>query len=277
MLCACSGSTMHPQARSERDMTDRNTASPVESVDRALVLLTALHDGATLSVKDAAARLDVAPSTAYRLLASLVYRGFAIQDRDRRYQLGPVLATRPSEPLTPSSLRMLAHPILEQLHDRVGETVQLMVLHRRSIRFLDGIECELPLRVGVRIGDEMPAHCSAGGKAMLAALSNADLDRLYQQGVPAWPTARYTDLPSLKRHLARVRRAGHGANHEETEQGVSGIGMAIRDERDRPVAAITVAIPSARYLRERIAAMLDPLADATAALESRLRESADAA
>lgn len=247
------------------------TAAPVESVDRALVLLTALHDGATLSVTDAAALLAVAPSTAYRLLASLVFRGFAAQDRDRRYRLGPVLAPRPSEPLTPSGLRALAHPLLEQLHDQVGETVQLMVLHRQNIRFLDGIECELPLRVGVRIGDEMPAHCSAGGKAILAALSNADLDRLYHLGLPPWPTARYTDLPALKRHLARVRRAGYGANVEETEQGVSGIGMAVRDDRGRPVGALTVAVPSARFLRERMEVMIDPLSQAVTALESRLQ------
>ena len=52
-------------------------ASPVESVDRALVLLTALRDGEVLSVTDAAARLGVAPSTAHRLLTSLVHRDFA--------------------------------------------------------------------------------------------------------------------------------------------------------------------------------------------------------
>ena len=74
-------------------------ASPVESVDRALVLLTALRDGEVLSVTDAAARLGVAPSTAHRLLTSLVHRDFAFQDRDRRYRRGPALLAPRSEPL----------------------------------------------------------------------------------------------------------------------------------------------------------------------------------
>ena len=225
-------------------------------------------------MSDAAAKLGVAPSTAYRLLSSLVFRGFATQDRDRRYRLGPVLAARAAEPLTLSTLRALAHPILEALHEQVGETVQLMVLQRRNIRFLDGIECELPLRVGVRIGDEMPAHTSGGGKAILASLTNAELDRLYQQGVPAWPTARYTDVPSLKRHLARVRKAGYGINHGETERGVSGVGVVAHDGRGRPVCAFTIAVPSVRFETEQVDRYCDALAEAAEALERALREAA---
>ncbi|HIE62212.1 MAG: IclR family transcriptional regulator [Actinobacteria bacterium] len=247
-------------------------ASPVESVDRALVLLTALRDGEVLSVTDAAARLGVAPSTAHRLLTSLVHRDFAFQDRDRRYRRGPALLAPRSEPFTLSSVRSLAHPVLEQLHDRLGETVQIMVRHGQNIRFLDGIECELPLRVGVRVGDEMPAHCSAGGKAILAAMSTADLDRLYARGLPDWPTARYRDLSALKRHLTRVRRQGYGVNVEETEQGVSGVGVAVCDRLDRPIVALTVAVPSSRFARDQIDEMRDVLMSAADDFRARLEE-----
>jgi len=249
-----------------------NGEAPVESVDRALVLLTALREGEVLSVSDAAGLLGVAPSTAHRLLSSLVYREYAAQDRDRRYRLGPALVPARAEPLTLSGVRALAHAPLERLHEELGETVQIMVRHGRNIRFLDGIECELPLRVGVRVGDEMPAHCSAGGKAILAAMPMADLERLYSQGLPEWPTARYRDLPALKRHLARVRQRGYGANLEETEQGVSGVGVAVRDRLDRPVAAFTVAVPASRFARDHITGMRDALSHAAdefrAALES---------
>lgn len=245
---------------------------PIESVDRALQLLTTLHDGTELSVTDAAQRLGVAASTAYRLLSSLVYRGYAVQGRDRRYRLGPVLAGPHRPALTVGGLRALAHPSLETLHETTGETVQLMVLERRNIRFIDGIECELPLRVGVRTGDQMPAHTSSGGKAILAALSNTDLERLYEAGLPPWPTAKLTDLRSLKRHLVRVRQVGYGRNHEETEQGVSGIGMAVVDGVGQPLAAITVAIPSARFTPERVADCLSLLRSATEETTDRLRQ-----
>jgi IclR family acetate operon transcriptional repressor len=243
---------------------------PIESVDRALQLLSFLLEGTELSVTDAAHRLGVVPSTAYRLLSALVYRGFAIQGSDRRYRLGPALLAPRDEPLTLSTLRTTAHPALERLHRTVGETVQLMVLQGPYIRFVDGIECELPLRVGVRISDKMPAHCSAGGKAILAALGNADFDAVYRGGLPEWPTARITTLGALKRQLAQVRKTGYGTNSEETEQGVSGMGMAIRDPVGRPIAAFTVAVPSARFVPERFPAFEIALTEAVSATEEQL-------
>ena len=243
---------------------------PIESVDRALQLLQLLHEGATLSVTDAAHRLDVAPSTAYRLLSSLVFRGFAVQDHGRRYRIGPVFVPSRAEELTPRVLREMAHPALERLHERSGETVQLMVLHRRDIKFVDGMECERPLRVGVRVGDQMPAHCSAGGKAILAALSNAEVERLYHLGLPEWPTARITDPVALKRHLAHVRQLGYGDNREETERGVSGVGMTIRDSLGRPVGAFTIAVPTARFTKNELGGWCAGLAEAVGRTEERL-------
>ena len=63
------------------------------SVDNALRLVQLLRDQGRLRVTDAAAELDVAPSTAHRLLGMLVYRGFAIQDDGR--------ATFPGRPWAP--------------------------------------------------------------------------------------------------------------------------------------------------------------------------------
>lgn len=61
----------------------------LDSVDNALRLLQMLRDVGALRLKDAAEELGTAPSTAHRLLAMLVYRGFAVQDEKRRYHPGP--------------------------------------------------------------------------------------------------------------------------------------------------------------------------------------------
>jgi len=50
----------------------------LESVDNALKLLQMLRDVGALRLKEAAEELHIAPSTAHRLLAMLVYRGFAV-------------------------------------------------------------------------------------------------------------------------------------------------------------------------------------------------------
>ena len=63
----------------------------ITSVDHALKLATILQLEGRLTVSEAAARLDVARSTAHRLLAMLVYRDFAVQTQGRAYRAGPVL------------------------------------------------------------------------------------------------------------------------------------------------------------------------------------------
>ncbi|MBB3045631.1 DNA-binding IclR family transcriptional regulator [Nocardioides soli] len=157
---------------------------PLESVDRALQLIEALRDGRTLTVKAAAEMLGVAPSTAHRLLNALRYREFARQVDDRGYRAGPALSGE-DEAFTPEELTVAARPALELLHDRTDESSQLMIRRGTDIQFLDGVESTRPLRVAVRIGDRIPAHCSAGGKALLARLDGPAFDQLYAQGPPA--------------------------------------------------------------------------------------------
>ena len=67
-----------PLARAARKPVQKRPTYSIEAVDNALQLLQLLRDGGALRLKDAAEELGVAPSTAHRLLAMLVYRGFAV-------------------------------------------------------------------------------------------------------------------------------------------------------------------------------------------------------
>ena len=221
-------------------------AYPLESVDRALRLITLLQSGQSVSVTAAAQYLDVVPSTAHRLLGALVRRDYAVQDDQRRYSAGPALKGRPMS-ITVGALSAAAAPFLQELHDAFDETAHVMVLDGPHIRFVDGIESSKALRVSVRSRGTMPAHCSAGGKVMLAALSRSEIDARYQDGLPEWPTAKITDLAMLHDELEVVRHRGYGVNLEETEPGVSGVAAAVVTPSGRPIAALTLAVPSSRF------------------------------
>lgn len=251
-------------------MPEGSDAAPLQSVDRALQLTLLLRQGRQLSVHEAADVLGTAPSTAHRLLNALTRRGFAAQDRERRYVAGPVLVSEGVQ-LNAGLLRRLAYPVLQNLHERLGETVQVMVLKGAHILFVDGIEdVGRSLRVGMRIGDEMPAYCSAGGKALLAEMSNADVERLYRGGLTPWPTARFTTVTALKRHLTAVRRLGYGTSVEETERGVRGLGVSVSTPSGRTVAALTTAVPSVRFRRQDAHRYIEGLTAARAELEESL-------
>jgi IclR family transcriptional regulator, acetate operon repressor len=249
----------------------QDAGPPIESVDRALQLVTLLRDEEAITVTHAAESLGVALSTAHRLLAALVYRGYAIRDSHRRYRAGPALTSaRAQETDRLANLSTLARPAMELLAETTGETVELMVLRHECIKFVDAIESEEPLRVTARIGDLMPAHCTSGGKALLAELTDPELDELYRDGLPEWPTARITGLAQLKRELRKVRKTGFGTNFEETEKGVCSLGLAIGDVDDAPVASLVVAVPSVRFERGRVQEYVAVLQQAAAVAEAAL-------
>lgn len=242
----------------------------LESVDRALQLILLLRDGEPISVTTAADHLGVVPSTAHRLLGALCHRGFAVQTRDRLYRAGPELIATVGGEIQQATLRRAARPALEWLTDTVGETAQLMVLKGQNIEFIDGAEAGGVLRVAARIGDQMPAYCSAGGKALLAEVGDDEVDTIYHNGLPPWRTARITDLDALKTHLANVRKAGYGVNIDETESGVCGIGVCVRDGKHRPIAALTIALPSTRFDRNDLRRYVDSLRSAAHTVEDNL-------
>jgi IclR family acetate operon transcriptional repressor len=221
----------------------------IEAVDNALQLLQLLRDGGSLRLKDAASELGVAPSTAHRLLAMLVYRGFAVQDESRRYVPGPAMGAGPAGVSWTRLLRELARPHMELLCSRVNESVNLMIRVGTKVRFLDTVESTNALRVGDRQGTVLPANKASGGKAMLAELEPAMLDQLFRSqnaeiGGDSIPDEEY---PAFLRELDTIRSNGFAANFEGTEEGISALGMALHNRKGDVVGAFSVATPVARF------------------------------
>ncbi|WP_411374435.1 IclR family transcriptional regulator [Arthrobacter sp. MPF02] len=222
---------------------------PIEAVDNALQLLQLLRDGGALRLKDAAEELEVAPSTAHRLLSMLVYRGFAVQDETRRYVPGPAMGVGPAGLSWTRLLRSLAQPHMELLSAQLNETVNLMVRVGTKVRFLASVEGNNVLRVGDRQGTVMPANRTSGGKAMLAELEPQTLDQLFRSNNAdiSGDTIPDDEYPDFLRELESIRTNGFAANFEGTEDGVSALGVALHNRHGQVVGAITVATPATRF------------------------------
>ena len=228
----------------------RKEAPRVESVHRALVLLKLLIDKGSLGVTEAALALDVNASTAQRLLATLVQDGFAVQGRDRRYAVGPAMHN-PGLSMQLPQLTDRLRPALVELFERTGETVHIASLVGTRILHVDGIEDRTHiLRFGLRVGVWLPAHVTSGGKALLADLTDDEVNarysvalsgpRGYQMGV---------DLESLREQLDDVRESRIAWNFEESEPGVAAMSISIGEFGGQRVA-FSVALPIARYTRD---------------------------
>lgn len=197
--------------------------------------------------------LGVAPSTAHRLLTSLKAQGFAEQaSRNGHYLPGPVLREIGQAALNSLDVRRAARPALEQLSRATGETVSLGVLEGYNVRFLDGIESTRTVRVGDRTGVLMPAHATAAGKAIMAALSDFELERRSEaRGLERRTADTVTGWQDLREELAAIRRAGYALNVGEVEQGVSAVSAVVTDILEAPAASINVVLPSSRMPDKR--------------------------
>ncbi|MCP2032497.1 DNA-binding IclR family transcriptional regulator [Okibacterium sp. HSC-33S16] len=220
----------------------------ITSVDHALRLIQILRDTGGLRVSDAAAELDIAASTAHRLLAMLVYRGFAVQDDSRSYSPGPALGAAPSNVPWTRSLRTLCYPHLELLADRLNETVNLVFRVGGKVRFLASAEAPNILRVGDRTGTVLDARFASGGKAILAELDGGTLDRLYRSRSAelSGDFMADRDFARMLRELDQVRTQGYALNMGETESGVFALGIALHDQAGVALAALTVSAPAQR-------------------------------
>jgi IclR family acetate operon transcriptional repressor len=222
--------------------------SSVTSVDNALWLLRLIAERKALRVAEAAELLGVARSTAHRLLSALRRRGFVMQDRPGGpYRPGPALHEIGLAAINRIDIRRVARPVLEQLQELTQETASLAILEGTTIRLLDCVESIRSVRVGNRTGIVRQAHASAVGKAILAALPVAEIERRYPAAeLPASTAMSMTDRDDLLAQLAEIRAHGFALNWEESSDGVSAVAVALHDTSDNPIAALGIAAPTSR-------------------------------
>ncbi|MEV0639871.1 IclR family transcriptional regulator [Streptomyces sp. NPDC050619] len=230
----------------------------VASVDHALQLAVILQVEGSLTVSEAARRISVARSSAHRLLSTLVYRDFAVQNEDRSYGVGPVLEIADKAQSNVSAIRAAALGPLRTLVDTLDETANLCIRTGRTVRFIASIECAQALRVGNREGMVFPAHQVSGGMITLAALSEEELAALYATA-PTDASEQRPDLSKLCSDLRAVRRSGVAVNLERSERGVVAVGRGVRDAGGDTVAALSVSMPSVRYAPERVKEIVEAL------------------
>ncbi|WP_176611370.1 IclR family transcriptional regulator [Actinomadura sp. WMMB 499] len=243
---------------------------PIEAVDKALQMLKlfGIHEQVRLAdVRDA---LEVTQSRAHRLMAMLVYHGFAAQDRrTRTYHPGPALVELGLSVIRGMDLRSVARPVLEELSAELGETTALAVLEGSDVRFIDAVESELALRVASRVGRLLPAHSTSIGKALLAELPAQTFRALYpSEQLPPVTAKTITRRSQLEEHLQSVRERGYAVNASESEEGVSSVARVIRDRTRGVVGAVSVAAPLGRMptahtrtVAERLGAAVERIAE----------------
>lgn len=252
-----------------KDETEPNRPQyPIESVDNALRILLLFGDRRSIRITDVSEYLGVASSTAHRLLAMLLYRGFVRQaSGSRAYEPGPALTSIAFSVLRQADVRERLRPFLERLSASLGETVHLGRLEGSAVTFVDSVESARAVRVGSRLGVTMPAHCTSSGKALLSTLDDDAIRALYPEENLVGITPRsITERSVLLKQVQEIRRRGFATSLEESEDGVASVSVPL-GEYGAARYALNVSTPKGRMspqVRTEIAEELRIVADEVA-------------
>ncbi|MFT3853381.1 MAG: IclR family transcriptional regulator [Ilumatobacteraceae bacterium] len=235
----------------------------LSSVDHALAILQLLRSVGSVRVLDVARELGVANSTAHRLLAALVARGFARQDpATRRYLAGDELLEIGRASVLHDELVERVRPALQQISSATGETVHLGVREGTVVRYVDAVESTRAVRVVARTGRALPAHWTSTGKVLLAALDDDVLRRLYPRDpLPAGTAQSIRTVAGLLADVERCRRLGYAVNTGESEDDVVSIAVPVTDAHGTTVASISCAIPRHRIRQRDVPALAKLMLD----------------
>jgi DNA-binding IclR family transcriptional regulator len=240
----------------------------VQVLDRALAILDALaqlHEDASLAEVAVAVKLH--KSSVHRLLMSLERHRLVERDaHSGKFRLGMRLFDLGTQAVARFNVRERARPHLERLMYNSHETVHLCVLDNGEVLYLDKIEPDRTVRLSSTIGHRNGAHCTAVGKAMLAWLSEPEVDAILQQHGMQGCTAKTLTTPAeLKADLKLIRERGYAIDDEEHEEGVRCVAAAVKDYSGRPVAAMSVSAPSFRLPQEKLPLVADLVVETTRA------------
>lgn len=234
----------------------------LQSAARVLRVVQLLGQRGAVSLTEVAHELDVSPSIAHRLLATCCAADFARQETaGGAYTAGPALHELSLGSSHARTLREAGAAVLSRAQKELGETVSVVVLEGRAVRFVETLEGEGVIRVSAPIGRTFPAHATAAGRALLACLSPEDLARRYPtRTLPRVPSSRVRTWSDLDAELENTRRRGWAVQIGEADRDLMAVAFAVVDGLGEPRAAINATALRIRY----------PSPDAVEELSSRL-------
>ena len=219
------------------------------------------------------AAVGIPRSTGYHLLATLRQRGFVTHLPDRRrWGLGLAAFELAGGFARQEPLARLGRHLVARLADQVGESAHLAVMSGRDVLYL--VDERAPRRPALvtEVGVRLPAHLTATGRAMLAAVPAAQVRALFPDASAfADRTGRGpARLSELRAILRQVRTDGYATEDGEVTLGLGSVGVAVLDHTGWPAAALAVTYPQQQVPSQGLARWVRLLSEAATELSRRI-------
>lgn len=246
----------------------------IQALSKGLQVL-GLFDEANLTLRltEICHRTGIPMPTVYRIVATLEADGFLRKRSDGSVEPTLSVLTLGSAALRGSDIVQVSTSPLEQLADETGETVNLGRLTGGQVLYLLRIRNDDLVTANIQVGSSLPAVLTSMGKAMLATLSDGELDELIDPADftrPHGPNA-VANLGELREQLVKIREQGYAVQNEELASGLRSVSVALKASTLGAPTAINLAVAAShRSLEDLLGPLLDATRTTAADIDSRL-------
>ena len=251
-------------------MGNTGDAGGVQSVDRALTILSILARLGQVGVTEIATEIGVHKSTAFRLMSTLEAHELVEQTEERgKYRLGLGLVRLAGASSARLEVVQEARPVCRRLASDSGETVNVAILSDSAALYVDQFSGGSALSSHNWVGQHIPLHATSNGKILLSGLERDEVDRRVAQ-LPAYTNRTITNRRSLHRELDEVRREGYAVATDELEVGLTALAAPIRSAHGDVVASVSVSGPTFRLPDDRVKELVPTVTEAAEQISRRL-------
>ncbi|MEV3896544.1 IclR family transcriptional regulator [Streptomyces anulatus] len=245
----------------------------MQSVLNALRLLEEVAARQPVGVADLARAMESPKSTVQRALLTLHTAGWIrpAGGTSTRWMVSTKALYVGRSATGELGLRDIAVPVMEELRRATDETVHLAVPEAGNIVLIERLETSKPVRIILPLGQNLPAHASANGKAVLAASSDEAVERHITDGLTRFTETSIVDPRLLRAALAEVRLRGYATNAGEWRSDVSAVAAAVLGDAGLPVASLSVNVPTSRMTEDSRAAFGAAVREAAKTVSEALR------
>lgn len=234
----------------------------IKSLEKGLNMLSLLsRHGSPLKLEELVKVSGVRKTSCFRILQTLTRAGFAVKDRDTcGYLIGPKIISIGLAALESKGIRELALPLMKEIRERTGTTVNLGILDGHDVIFVERFQSAHIVETNLQVGSRLPVQLSSMGKAILAYLPEAELEAILKQIRLEKKTEKtITSIAALRRELRKIRKKGFALNDEELETGLFAIAVPLRNHAGAAVAAMNLSFPLMRHSREEAMEVFCPM------------------
>jgi DNA-binding IclR family transcriptional regulator len=226
----------------------------VKSADRVMQILEAIgssEEGKTHG--ELSSTLNIPKSSLSLLLANLVDREYlSLSGADRRYALGPQVLVLAGRYLSSLDIVRLGQPVLKKITRAIDESAEIAIKRRHEIIIISKEDRSQPLSRMIQLGDRAPIYATAAGKAILAHLSDDEIDQYISSvELTTITNATITDSDVPWRQLYAIRSGALARSNEELHEGITALACPVFDLYGGVVASVVLPIPTIRFTPEK--------------------------